>query len=227
VASRLDRLHARVVEIPVLILFAAVVRVLLALAFAPSGWVKLVGHRFTTLPVTTPVGFFFEGFFQASGYYRFVGAMQLLAAVLLLFPATAPLGAAVYLPIIINIFAMTVAVGFGGTSGIAALLLLGNIFLLCWDYDRWRALVMPSRVTTRRHLGMVATWALFIAASAGFVGVTWMHLARLRHTSMTSGALLVAAGALLAMGVAAVTLRQARAEPGGTRATVQASRQRP
>jgi len=201
VASRLDRFHARIVSIPVLILFAAVVRVLMALAFAPSGWVKLVGHRFTTLPVTTPVGFFFEGFFQASGYYRFVGAMQLLAAVLLLIPATAPLGAAVYLPIIINIFAITVAVGFGGTSVIAGMLLLGNIFLLCWDFDRWRGLVLSSPDARRRHLALLPTWALFIAASAGFAGVTSLHLARLRRTSMLPGALLVATGAVVAIGV--------------------------
>ncbi len=197
-AFDLERLHARVIAVPVLMLFAGVVRVLLALAFLPSGWVKLVGHRFTTLPVTTPVGFFFEGFFQAPGYYRFVGAMQLLAAVLLLFPATAPLGAAVYLPIILNIFVITLAVGFGGTSGVAGLLLLGNIFLLCWDFDRWRALL--SWETPRRHLGLVPTWALFISASAGFAGVTSLHLARLRGTSMLGGALLVAAGALVASG---------------------------
>lgn len=207
-ASRLERFHARVVGIPALVLFAAVVRVMLALAFLPSGWVKLVGHRFTTLPVTTPVGFFFEGFFQASGYYRFVGAMQLLAALLLLIPATASLGAAVYLPIIINIFAITVAVGFGGTSVIAGMLLLGNIFLLCWDFDRWRGLVLPSSETPRRHLALLPTWALFGAAAAGFAGVTSLHLARLRHTSMAPGALLVAVGAVVAIGVTAWVARR-------------------
>lgn len=225
VANRLEHLHARIVDIPVLVLFAAVVRVLLALAFVPSGWVKVVGHRFTTLPVTSPVGLFFEGFFQAPGYYRFVGAMQLLAAVLLLLPATAPLGAAVYLPIIVNIFAITLAVGFGGTSGVAGLLLLGNVFLLCWDYDHWRALLLSR--TPRRHLGLVATFALFVAASAGFAGVTWFHLARLRHTSMLGGAFLLATGALLAVAVAAITLRQARSGSSSRGATVWASRQPP
>jgi hypothetical protein len=210
VASRIERVHERVVQIPVLILFAAVVRVLLALAFLPSGWVKLAGDRFTTLPVTTPVGFFFEGFFQASGYYRFVGAMQLLAAVLLLFPATAPLGAAVYLPIIINIFAITIAVGFGGTSVVAGLLLTGNLFLLCWDYDRWRALLPRFGPAPRRHIGLLGSLALFAAAGSGFWGVTSLHLARLRGTSMFAPALLVASGAAMALTVAWVTLRRSR-----------------
>ena len=195
------------VQTPVLFLFAAVVRVLLALAFLPSGLVKLLGHRFTTLPVTTPVGFFFEGFFQASGYYRFVGATQLLAAVLLLVPRTAPLGAAVYLPIIVNIFAITIAVGFGGTAVVAGLLLLGNLFLLGWDYDRWRGLLPTSASTRGRHVGLLSTWALFTAAGIGFLGVTWLHLARLRQTSMLGPALLVVGGASLALVVASVTLR--------------------
>ena len=211
--TRLERLHARVVAVPVLILFAAVVRVLLALAFLPSGWVKVIGHRFTTLPVTTPVGFFFEGFFQAPGYYRFVGAMQLLAAALLLFPATAPLGAALYLPIIVNIFAITLGVGFGGTIGVAGLLLLGNVFLICWDYDRWRALLPRSRTPSGRHLGTLRTWALFTAAAVGFFGVTSLHLARLRHTSMLLPAALVAAGGMLALAIAWTTLR-ARSDVG-------------
>lgn len=199
VAGRLDRLHARIVRIPFLVLFAAIVRVLLALAFLPSGLVKLRGDRFTLLPVTTPVGFFFEGFFQAPGYYRFVGAMQLVAAALLLFPATAPLGAALYLPIIVNIFAITLAIGFGNTTGIAGLLLLGNVFLLCWDYDRWRALLPSSISTPGRHLGPVRTWTLFAAAAAGFVGMTRLHLAWLHRTSMLGPALLVVGGGLVAL----------------------------
>ena len=198
------------VRTPVLILFAAIVRVLLALAFIPSGLVKLLGHRFTTLPVTTPVGFFFEGFFQASGYYRFVGAMQLVAAVLLLFPTTTSLGAALYLPIMVNILAITIAVGFGGTSVVAGLLLLGNLFLLGWDYDRWRGLLPASASARGRHLGLLGTCALFTAAGIGFLGITWLHLARLRHTSMLGPALLVVGGAALAIVVAFVTLRRGR-----------------
>lgn len=64
-AGAVDRLHARVVRSRLLVVFTAVTRVLLALAFMPSGLVKLLGQRFTTLPVTTPVGHFFDGFFAA------------------------------------------------------------------------------------------------------------------------------------------------------------------
>jgi hypothetical protein len=195
-----DRWHARLVRVSLLRLAVAVTRVLLALAFTPSGFVKLVGHRFTTLPVTTPVGFFFEGFFSATAYYQFVGAMQLLAAALLLFPATAPLGALIYLPIIVNIVVITAAVGFSGTIVVAGLLLLANLFLLFWDYDRWRA-ILPGwpAASPARHLGVAATWALYLGAALGFFGITRLHLARLRHEGMITPALLVAAGAVLGL----------------------------
>jgi hypothetical protein len=60
----LDRLHTRIVSSRVLVVFTAVTRVLLALAFLPSGLVKVLGHRFTTLPVTDPVGIFSMDSFQ-------------------------------------------------------------------------------------------------------------------------------------------------------------------
>jgi hypothetical protein len=200
VPNRVERWHARMVRVPFLRLGAAVTRVLLALAFTPSGFVKLVGDRFTTMPATTPVGFFFEGFFSATAYYQFVGAMQLLAAALLLFPATAPLGAAIYLPIIVNIFVITASVGFSNTIGVAGLMLIANLFLLFWDFDRWAAL-LPGSSAARpaRHLGAAGTWALYLAMAIGFLGVTRLHLARLRHTSMIGPAFLVAGGALLGL----------------------------
>ena len=198
--GRVERWHARLVQVPLLRLGASLTRVLLALAFTPSGFVKLVGHRFTTLPATTPVGFFFEGFFSATAYYQFVGAMQLLAAALLLFPATAPLGALVYLPIVVNIVVITAAVDFRGTIVVAVLMLLANLFLLFWDYDRWRALLpgWPAASPTR-HLGVATTWALYLGAALGLFGVTQLHLARLRHGGLTAPALLVAGGALLGL----------------------------
>src|SRR2546428_3574358 len=141
-STRLDRWHRRLIESPWRRTFTIVVRVLLALGFMPSGWVKVIGHRFTTLPITDPVGYFFDGFFSAQGYYRFVGAAQLAAALLLIVPRTAALGAAIYFPIILNIFVITVSIGgFDGTRIIAGLMLLADVYLLVWDYDRWKGLL--------------------------------------------------------------------------------------
>lgn len=193
-STALDRLHRRLVRVRLLIVSAAITRVLLALAFLPSGLVKVRGERFTTLPVTDPVGYFFDGFFSAPEYYQFVGVMQLTAALLLLLPWTAALGAVVYFPIILNIFVITVAIGFGGTAVITGLMLLGNVYLLCWEYDRWKAL-LPGPAD-HRHLGLFSTLGFGAAALLGFTGVTRLHLARLRQADMTWPALLVAVAAV-------------------------------
>jgi hypothetical protein len=201
-----DRLHARVVSTRPLVLFTAVTRVLLALAFVPSGLVKVLGQRFTALPVTTPVGHFFDGFFAAPEFYRFVGAAQLAAALLLLFPWTAALGAALYLPIIVNIFVITVAVDFRGTQVVSGLMLLANVYLLCWDYDRWKGL-LPGNPGAR-HLAVAPTLGLAAAAGFGFLGVTRLHLARLRHAPMLPWGLLVAVCAVLGLAIVWRSLRR-------------------
>ncbi len=139
--SALDRLHAAARRNIWLGRLAVVTRVLLALGFTPSGWTKLVGNRFTNLGTDTPVGFFFEALYQTGFYWRFLGAVQLLAALLILIPRTTTLGALLYFPIIVNIFLITVSMHFQGTPYITGLMLLGSVFLLCWDYDRLVPLV--------------------------------------------------------------------------------------
>jgi hypothetical protein len=201
----IDGIHARVVRVRFLVVFTGVTRVLLALAFLPSGLVKVMGRRFTLLPVTDPVGYFFDGFFSAAGYYQFVGVMQLTAAALLVLPWTATIGAVVYFPIILNIFVITMSVGFRGTQVITGLMLLANIYLLCWDYDRWRTL-LPQRAS-ERHLGFASTLGLGMAAIAGVGGVTRLHMARLRHEDMMTPAAVVAGAAVAALAIVWFNLR--------------------
>ena len=204
-----DRVHARIIRIPVLIVFTGVTRVLLGLAFLPSGLVKALGHRFTTLPVTDPVGYFFDGFFSAHGYYRFVGFVQLTAALLLVLPWTSHLGAALYLVIATNIFAITLSIGapFAFTRVIAGLLFLGSLYLLYWDYERWRPLLVMR--ANRRDLGLLPTIGFAGSALLGLTSVTRLHLAHLRGQGMTQPALLVLAAAVSAMLLTWLSLRQA------------------
>jgi uncharacterized membrane protein YphA (DoxX/SURF4 family) len=134
--QQLDRLHAAARRNRWLGRLAIVTRGLLALGFLPSGWTKLAGERFTRLPVEDPVGFFFEALYRTGWYWNFLGAAQLLAALLLVLPWTTTLGAVIYFPIIVNIFLLTLSMHFTGTPVITGLMLLGSLFLLCWDYDR-------------------------------------------------------------------------------------------
>ena len=99
--------------------FTVFTRTLLAVGFIAPGLTKVLGDRFHNpeiLTEETAIGTFFEAFFQAPEFYAFVGLAQVLAALLLLIPRTALLGAMIYLPIIANIFAITVSLNFGNRS---------------------------------------------------------------------------------------------------------------
>jgi uncharacterized membrane protein YphA (DoxX/SURF4 family) len=146
-SGRLERLHAGVRENRWLGLFTWFTRGLLALGFLPPGLTKLLNIPFTRLPTDHPVGYFFDAFYTAGLWYNFVGACQVAAAILLLTPWTATLGAVIYFPIILNIFVITVSIDFAGTPIITGLMLLACVYLLCWDYDRLRHLLpaFPKR----------------------------------------------------------------------------------
>lgn len=132
----LDQFHERVKKNRLLRIFTVFTRILLALAFLPSGLTKLMGNRFTILGIDDPIGFFFEALYRTGFYWRFLGICQLTVALLLLIPRTATLGALAYFPLILNIFVITVSMGFTGTPLITGLMLLVSIYLLCWDYDK-------------------------------------------------------------------------------------------
>jgi len=136
----LARVHAWARAQPWLGRFTLMNRLLLAMAFLPTGLVKATGQRFTTLPVENPVGFFFEAMYRTGPYWHFIGLMQMVAAVMLLVPATATLGAVLFLPIGLSIFLITWGVGFTGTVWVTGGMLLAVLYLVCWDGDRvWAA----------------------------------------------------------------------------------------
>ena len=138
IASSLDQLHYRARQNKWLGYFAIFCRVALALGFIPSGMQKVLGERFTVLAINHPMGNFLEAFFHTGYYYPFVGAMQVLAAILLLIPRTVTLGAFIYLPIILNICVLSLAVRFDGSQVTAPLMLCAVLFLLCWDYHKFK-----------------------------------------------------------------------------------------
>lgn len=115
--------------------FTVFCRVALAFGFIPSGIVKIMGERFTALPSNHPLGHYFDALYQTGYYYTFIGVGQLIIALLLLIPRTALLGAIMYFPTILNICILAYATRFEGTR-ITTLMLLGSLYLLCWDYER-------------------------------------------------------------------------------------------
>jgi uncharacterized membrane protein YphA (DoxX/SURF4 family) len=146
--------------------FAVFCRIALALGFVPAGIVKVMGQRFTALPSNHPLGHYFDALFLTGYYYKFIGVGQLTLAFLLLVPRTALLGAIFYFPVILNICVLAYAVRFEGTRG-TTLMLLANVFLLVWDYDRLKHVLPFARADDARRVP--ATTSRFPAWFFGFV----------------------------------------------------------
>lgn len=177
-AHVLDTYHARVRRRRFLQHFTAFTRILLAVGFFMPGMVKVLGIPFTALGPGTPVGSFFSAFQGAEVWYRFVGAGQVTASVLLLFPRTATLGAVLYFPIIVNITVVTWAIDFAGTKYITVLMSLASLYLLSWDYDRLKGILPRETARRVRPVRRLAAMYIFVFATAGVAG--FMSLATLR-----------------------------------------------
>lgn len=138
ISSKLDQLHTRARENKWLHYFAVFNRIVLAAGFLPSGFVKIMGERFTALSVNHPMGHYLEALHHTGYYYPFIGVVQVSAALLLLIPRTATLGAILYFPIILNICILSLAVRFDGSLLSSPLMVLANVYLLCWDYHKFK-----------------------------------------------------------------------------------------
>jgi hypothetical protein len=161
VFAALDRLHAQAKHNRWMRYFAVFCRVALAAGFLPSGFIKIMGERFTSLSNNQPLGHYLEALSHTGFYYTSIGIAQMTAAALLLFPGTAVLGTVMYFPIILNIFILSMAVRFEGSLITSPLMVVANVFLLCWYYDRLKfilpfswppapvALRVPERISQK------------------------------------------------------------------------------
>ena len=126
-------------------LFSIFCRLALAFAFIVAGMVKILGERFASgLSDIHPMGAYLEALHHTRYYYTFIGISQVIAAVLLLIPRTVTLGALLYFPIIVNIWLLSYAVRFEGSIVTSPLMLLANMYLLVWNYDRLR-FILPLK----------------------------------------------------------------------------------
>ncbi len=177
---------------------AVISRILLAVAFLPTGLVKLLGLRFTLLGPDTAVGAFFEAMYQTGYYWRFLGAGQVTAAILLLIPATSTLGAVLFFPIVLNITVITFAVHFKGTTYVTALMLLASVFLLCWDWHRLRSIVFsPAVEAPAPSVPLTRVERVAFGVGCGACLVFFAVLRGLVPTSLTIPAMLTGGAAAL------------------------------
>jgi len=129
--------------------FVIYLRYLIGGAFVFSSVPKIYGERFMTqngemAPIDT-FPHLFETLYRSGLYWEFLGWSQLVASLVLMSQVFAALGAMAFLPIILNIFVITLSYPFAGTPLVTGLMLLANIFLILWDYRKFYFLVSPNK----------------------------------------------------------------------------------
>lgn len=144
ILSTLVRFIERLKRLRIIQLFTIYLRYLIASAFVFASLPKIMGKRFTQIPPSDPVGYYFEAMYQTGFYWNFLGWGQMLAALLLMTQRFAALGAVMFYPIIINIWLVTWSIGFKGTPTVTFLMFLGNTYLLVWEYRRLLPLLQPE-----------------------------------------------------------------------------------
>lgn len=138
-----DVLHAKVVRNVIFQKITDFTRVILSVGFFAPGMNKLMGIPFTNLPLDNPIGALFNALYQTGFYYRLLGAAQVLAAILVLFRRTATLGALMFFGITLNVFVITISIPFGtGTPIVTGLMFLASLYLICWDFDKLKPLLV-------------------------------------------------------------------------------------
>lgn len=193
----LGQLHSSVIHRRYLQLFTVFVRCLLALGFIPPSIPKILHKPFTALPETDPVGAYFGALYNTGFYYEFIGWSQIFAALLLLIPRTAHIGAFMFLPIIVNIAVLTSSVGFTGTWVITIFMAFAALWLTGWEYDRIKPLIFSGRSERPRGSLLFRFLLLpsFFAAGGALIALVG-SLMRLGNFSsyLTITGLLVASG---------------------------------
>jgi hypothetical protein len=141
-------------------------RYLIGFAFLPAGLKKVLGQPFTDPGNSGRFHDFLHAFHATGGFYRFVGAMQLLIAALLLTQRFALAGALLALPVLtaITVFCWSTAVY--PTATVATLMMLGTVALVMWDLERWRGAIAPAEPVGPWVIAGVAILATYLTATA-------------------------------------------------------------
>ncbi|MEO6286297.1 MAG: hypothetical protein ABIN80_26160 [Dyadobacter sp.] len=167
-------------------LFTIGLRYLLGSAFVYASIFKIQGIRFTaTSGENTPIGtlpHFFETMYQAGIYWHFIGWGQLLAGFLLMSQAFSTLGAAAFLPIILNIFIITTSFNSPTILLITFLMSLSNVYLLVWDWNKLKFIVLPEPLHYSDDTALLSKWKGWTYAGLVlFVAVVSLRLFQIHY----------------------------------------------
>ena len=125
-------------------IFIIYTRYLIGGAFVFASLIKIKGNRFTSesgaLNPINSAWHFFETMYQSGLYWKFIGIGQLIAGFLLMTQRYSKLGALMNLPIILNIFVITLSYYFAYTPVVTGLMLMANLLLIIWEWDEIKIL---------------------------------------------------------------------------------------
>ena len=127
-------------------LFTIFVRYLLGMAFVWASILKIRGVRFTPksgehMPIDS-LSHLLESMYRSGFYWYFIGWGQFLAGFLIMSQTFSILGAVVYFPIMLSIFILTTYFQSTGILIVTSLMLLANIYLLLWDWNKLKFIVL-------------------------------------------------------------------------------------
>lgn len=163
------------------------VRLLLMVCFLAYASAKFLGAQFVTSGITLdrPVGelsgieLTWVYFGYSPLYSWFVALGQATAAVLLAFDRTARLGAAVLLPITVNIVVVNFGFDIGPDTQLASVVLLVlNLFLIACDLSAWKRVLWdetaadPARPRSLNNWVPTLVRVVFVLTVAG--GIWWL-----------------------------------------------------
>jgi len=137
-------------------IFIIYTRYLIGSAFVFASLIKIKGFRFTResgefQPINS-AWHFFETMYQSGLYWKFIGIAQLIAGLFLMTQKFSKLGALINLPIILNVFIITLSYYFSFTPVITGLILCANILLIKWEWNELKILfnMRPNFITNVR-----------------------------------------------------------------------------
>lgn len=141
------------------------IRYLLGGAFVFASLIKIKGLRFTSESgALEPIGsawHFFETMYQSGLYWKFIGMAQLIAGFLLMTQRFSKLGALINLPIILNVFIITLSYYFAYTPVITGSMLVANLLLIIWEWNEIKILCnLPPKLDKIVRLEKDVLWQI-------------------------------------------------------------------
>ncbi|WP_165944059.1 hypothetical protein [Aquimarina spinulae] len=146
-------------------IFIIYTRYMIGGAFVFASLIKIKGKRFTSVsgasePIDT-AWHFFETMYQSGVYWKFIGIGQLIAGCLLMTQRYAKLGALLNLPIIANIFIITLSYYFAYTPVVTGLMLFANMLLIIWDWNELKVIInLPPIFDKKKRFEKDKTWEI-------------------------------------------------------------------